>query len=54
MKLPLLLDYYLSVPNNGCEINSAGLLREFNTQNDIPEEFKKYVAEMYDYVSKTD
>jgi len=54
VSLPLLLDYYLSIPLAGCGRNPVEILGEINPCNNVPEEFRKYITEMYEYVSKAD
>jgi len=54
IELPFLLKNYMVNQKNDCGRSQAELLSEFNEENNIPEKFKKYVAEMYDYVSGTD
>ncbi len=52
--LPLLLKSYMKNPKAGCKGSPAQLLGGWNTEHNVPEEFKKYTAEMFDYVSKID
>jgi hypothetical protein len=54
IELPFLLKNYMKNQKNDYGRSQAELLSEFNEENNIPEKFKKYVAEMYDYVSGTD
>lgn len=51
--LPYLLDYFSRSPAAG-RSDIKALLGEFNTENNIPEHFKDYIAEMYRYVSETE
>ena len=53
-ELPALLCYYTKQGQSGCYKSAAEMLRAFNPENNIPEELKKYTAEMYNYVSKAD
>lgn len=50
--LPLLLKEYMENPQAGCENTPAHLLGVWNSDHNIPEEFKKYTTEMFAYVSK--
>lgn len=52
--LPRLLDWYLSIPDTHFSERSDEFLGEMNTQNNIPDAFKKYITEMYKYVSESD
>jgi len=54
IELPFLLKNYMKNQKNDYGRNQAELLSEFNEENNIPEKFKKYVMEMYRYVSRTD
>jgi len=48
---PLLLEYYSEKVDN---LNSAEfnfLIKEFNSENNVPQKFMTYVREMYDYVA---
>jgi UDP-N-acetyl-alpha-D-muramoyl-L-alanyl-L-glutamate epimerase len=54
LELPALLRHYNKKVDSGCGKSPAEMLSEFNPENCIPEEFKKYTTEMYNYVSKTD
>lgn len=53
-KLPFLLESYRGRRNLLPASNPAGVLSEFNAANNIPEEYLKYVKEMYAYVSGAD
>ncbi len=54
IELPFLLKNYMENQKNDCGRNKSELLSEFNEENNIPEKFKKYVMEMYKYVSEAD
>ncbi len=49
--LPFLLKKYRENTKAGCTISPAQLLSEWNPEHNIPEEFIKYTAEMYNDVS---
>ena len=52
--IPFLLKKYSENSEAGCMKSPAQLLGEWNPENNVPEKFKKYITEMYDYVSATD
>ena len=51
---PVLLGHYTKQGQSSCYKSAAEMLRAFNPENSMPEEFKRYTAEMYNYVSKAD
>jgi hypothetical protein len=53
LKMPALLEYYVKEISRGTELE-ADLLKAYEKENAIPEEFLDFVAEMYEDVSKTD
>ncbi|MCR5484075.1 MAG: hypothetical protein K6F09_00625 [Clostridiales bacterium] len=50
-KLPYLLELF---DRTGIRYSGEDLLKNFNSENLVPEKFLKYVAEMFDFVSKAD